>query len=174
MARGFGLTSEGQEQIYELLKSLPKTTQNKVIPPALKKAAKPIAKAANNNVPKDVSIKFGDVKYKSADIKIKTFSRGKGKRGKYALIGAEVNSSVFFNFPTFLEYGTLAYRTKRLVKPRGGAAQAAADAGLGVKKHPFMRPALLSQKSNALKILRMEILNGIEKQADKILAKGKV
>jgi len=173
MARGFGLTSEGQGQIYKLLKSLPKTTQNKVIPPALKKAAKPIAKAANNNVPKDVSIKFGDVKYKSADIKIKTFSRGKSG-GKYALIGAEVNSSVFFNFPTFLEYGTLAYRTKRLVKPRGGAAQAAADAGLGVKKHPFMRPALLSQKSNALKILRMEILNGIEKQADKILEKGKV
>ncbi len=169
---------EGIDDVFTVLKELPKRTQNKVIPQALRKAAKPIAKAANTNVPKDISIRFapdkqGGQKFKSSDIKVKTFIRGKAGN-KYALIGAEVNNDMFFNFPTFIEFGTLAHRTTPLKKGRSDAAQRAADAGLGLIKQPFMRPALSQQGGNALKILRVEILSGITKQTENIFKRGKV
>lgn len=178
MAR-FDISLKGQDQIFDLLKRLPKRTQNKVVPAALKKAAKPIAKSANRKVPRDINITFkgdkeiGREKFRSSDIKIKTFIRGKPGK-KYALIGAESNNQTFFNFPVWLEFGTLAHRTKPLVKSRSEAAQSISDKGLGIIKHPFMRPAFNANKSRSLDILSFEILSGIEKQAEKIVKTGKV
>ena len=179
MPSEFSVRMTGKDGVLELLAKLPKRTQNKVIPPALRKAAKPIIKSANNKVPKDINITFkgdkeiGREQFRSADIKIKGFIRGKSGN-KYILIGAEANSQVFFNFPVWLEFGTLAHRTKGLVKSRSPQAQAVADNGLGIIKQPFMRPAFNLNKNKSKDILSFEILKGIEKQAKKIVGTGKV
>lgn len=181
MAKKFAVTTKGMEEVQTMFKVLPKRTANKIVPKALKKAAKIVVKSAKSKVDTNVRFKFKAKKNAPAKEisskelkKISAYIRGKAGN-KYIIIGVRVaKKDPFYNLGNWMEFGTLANRTEPLIKPRGTKGQAAADEGLGVKKHPFMRPAFLETKNEVERILKQEVLLEIPKEVEKILSKGKV
>ena len=172
----FGVNVKGLEDVNKMLKVLPKRTQNKIVPKALKRAAKPLIKAAKSKVDASIVFKFkGGKEVSSKDLK-KIVAVVKGKAGnKYVVVGPKVSpSDPFYNLGNWVEYGTLAKRTEPLKKSRSAKGQALADKGIGSTKSPFMRPALMQTKGQIQKIMKVEILNEIPKEVNKILKKGKL
>lgn len=171
----FGVNVKGLEDVNKMLKVLPKRTQNKIVPKALKRAAKPLIKAAKSKVDANIVFKFGDKEVSSKELK-RIVSVVKGKAGnKYVVVGPKVSASdPFYNLGNWVEYGTLAKRTEPLKKSRSAKGQALADKGIGSTKSPFMRPALMQTKGQIQKIMKVEILNEIQKEVNKILKKGKL
>ena len=54
----FGVHVKGLEDVNNMLKVLPKRTQNKIVPKALKRSAKPLIKAAKSKVDTNIVFKF--------------------------------------------------------------------------------------------------------------------
>lgn len=170
----FGASVTGLDELDRLLKVLPKRTKNKIIPSALRAGGTPIVKAMRRNLVKDVTVTFedGKKKYKSSELKVGKEIRGRSG-DKYLIVGTKTFEP-FKNFPVWLEYGTLAERGKSLKKPRSKAGQALANKGVGLKKQPFARPALMQSKREASIKMGDKILSEIDNQVDKILKRGKV
>jgi len=175
MARDFGVKVVGLNEVDKMLKVLPKRTTNKIIPQALRFGAKPIIESAKAKVPSGIVFEFKDgKKSRSEELKkIKIFIKGK-PGNKYAVIGPDARSISFFNLGIWIEFGTLAFRDKSLVRSRSAAAKVLADKGIGLIKHPFMRPAIDENRKLVRDRMEEKILLGIEKEVDKILKKGKV
>ena len=104
--------------------------------------------------------------------KIKVLIRGK-PGDKYAVIGPD-SKSTFFNLGIWLEFGTLAKRTETLKRPRGSQGKELAQKGIGLIKHPFMRPALEENKKLVISRMGDKIISEITKEVDRILKRGKV
>ena len=181
MAKGFAVTTEGVKEVQTMFKVLPKRTANKIVPKALKRAAKVVVKSAKSKVDTSIRFKFkpnkdGIAKEVSSKELKKIAAQIRGKAGnKYIIIGVKVaKKDPFYNLANWMEFGTLARRTEPLVKSRSIKGQAKASAGIGLVKHPFMRPAFLETKNEVQKIFKQEVLLEIPKEVEKILVKGKV
>lgn len=175
MAERFGVKAIGLSEVDKMFKVLPKRIKNKIIPQALRFAAKPIIKSAKAKVPSGIVFRFkSGKKARSEELKkIKAFIRGK-PGNKYVVIGPDARSISFFNLGIWVEFGTLAFRRKPLVRPRSSGAKVLADKGIGLVKHPFMRPAVDENRRLVRDRIEEKTLLGIEKEVDKILKKGKV
>lgn len=179
MGREFGASVGGLNELDKLFKVLPRRTKNRIIPGALKAGGKPVVDEIKKRLPKDITIKFKDREgegsgktFKSKDIKITKEIRGRSG-DKYLIIGTKVNED-FVNFPAWIEFGTLAHRDKPLKEPRGKIGQEMADKGMGLTKHPFVRPALIASAKEANMLMGEKIQFEIDNQVDLILKKGKV
>lgn len=172
----FGLKVKGLKEIDKMLEELPKRTGNKIVPKALKRAAKPLIKAAKSKVDTSIRFKFKSGKEVSSKQLKKIVGLIRGKAGnKYIIVGPKVSASdPFYNLGNWVEYGTLAKRTKALKKPRSSKGQALASKGIGLTKKPFMRPALAQTKKQIYQIYKTEMLIEIPKEVENILKKGKV
>lgn len=171
---GFGAKTTGLNEVDKMFRVLPKRVKNKIITKALRFGAKEIVKRAKANVPSGVVITFADGKeFRSEQLKkIKVLIKGK-PGNKYAIIGPDADAG-FFNFGNWIEFGTLAKRTKALKKPRGSVAQSLASKGVGLVKHPFMRPAVDGSRSIVANRMEDKIGTEIVKEVDRILKRGKV
>ena len=181
MAKAFAVTTKGMEEVQVMFKVLPKRTANKIVPKALKKAAKVVVKSAKSKVDTSVRFKFkadkdGIAKEVSSKQLKKIAAQIRGKAGnKYVIIGVKVaKKDPFYNLGNWMEFGTLAKRTEPLIKSRSAKGQAAVSSGIGLIKHPFMRPAFLETKNEVEKIFKQEVLLEIPKEVEKMLVKGKV
>lgn len=181
MAKGFAVTTKGMEEVQTMFNVLPKRTANKIVPKALKRAAKVVVKSAKSKVDTSIRFKFkpnkgGIAKEVSSKELKKIAAQIRGKAGnKYIIIGVKVaKKDPFYNLGNWLEFGTLEQRTEPLVKPRSAKGQAVMGKGIGLIKRPFMRPAFLETKNEVQKIFKQEVLLEIPKEVDKILEKGKV
>ena len=173
MAKGFGATTKGLNELDKLLKVLPKRTNNKSIPMALKFGATPVVKAMQANIPKNINIKFKSGKeFTSSDLKVVKELRGR-PGDKYIIIGTKTLEG-FKNFPLWIEFGTLAKRTKPLKNPRSKEGKELARLGVGLVKHPFARPALHQTAKIANARMGEKIQEQIDNQVDLILKRGKV
>ena len=172
----FGVNVEGMEEIQAMMKILPKRTNNKITPKALKRAGKVLIKAAKAKVNPNIVFKFKSGKEVSSKELKKIISVVRGKPGnKYIVVGVKVSTSdPFYNLGNWVEYGTLAKRTEPLVKGRSSKGESMASKGIGLTKSPFMRPALMQTKGQIKKIFKSEMLIEIPKEVNKILKKGKV
>jgi len=170
-----GAVTTGLKELDRMFKILPKRVNNKIIPKALRFAAKPIVKSAKSKVVPGIKFKFknGDESRSDELKKIKVFIRGK-PGNKYAVIGPDARTISFFNLGVWLEFGTLAFRTEPLKRSRTPEAKALAGKGIGVIKHPFMRPAIEETKGVVIKRMEQKIGSEIVKEVDKILKRGKV
>lgn len=173
MAKKFGVITKGVNELDRLLKVLPKRTNNKIIPMALKFGAKPVVKAMQAKIPKDIRVKFKSGKeFESKDLKV--VKEIKGRPGdKYIVIGPKTIAD-FHNFSLWIELGTLAERTEPLKEARSRKGQAMADKGIGLVKHPFARPALKQTAKTANAMMGEKVEVEIDKQVNLILKKGKV
>lgn len=171
----FGVKIQGMENVDKMFKVLPKRTKNKIVPKALKRAAKPLIKAAKSKVDPSIVFKFGNIEVSSKQLK-KIVGVIKGKAGnKYIVVGPKVSpSDPFYNLGNWIEYGTLAKRSEPLKRSRSAKGQALADKGIGLTKKPFMRPALAQTKGQIKQVFKTAILTEIPKEVSKILKKGKV
>lgn len=175
MAGGFGARTTGLSEVDKMFKILPRRTNNKIIPKALRFAAKPIVKSAKSKVPSGIKFTFknGD-ESRSEELKnIKVFIKGK-PGDKYAVIGPDARTISFFNLGVWIEFGTLEFRTQPLVRSRSAQAQELANKGVGVIKHPFMRPAIDENKKIVIRRMEEKISTEIQKEVESILKKGKV
>lgn len=176
MAKGFGATTKGMDELQVMFKILPKRTQTKIVPKALKRAAKIVVESAKSKVDTSVRFKFkGGKEVSSKELK-KMAAQIRGKGGnKYIIIGVKVDKKdPFYNLANWMEFGTLAKRTEPLVKARSIKGQTLAGKGIGLVKHPFMRPAFLETKNEVRKIFKQEVLLEIPIEVENMLAKGKV
>lgn len=175
MAREFGVTTTGLNEVDRMFKVLPKRVGNKIMPKALRFGAKAIVRSAKAKVPSGIKFKFKSGKEASSNElkKIKVFIRGK-PGNKYAIIGPDAKSISFFNLGVWIELGTLAFRAEPLVRPRSSQAKELASKGVGVVKHPFMRPALEQNRKIVRDRIEQKVVQEIVKEVDKILKRGKV
>lgn len=175
MAGEFGAKVSGINEVDKMFKVLPRRTKNKIIPKALRFGAKPILKSAKAKVPTGITFTFknGDQARSTELKKIKVFIKGK-PGDKYAVIGPDARSLTFFNLGIWIEFGTLAERTEPLVRPRSGQAKELVSKGIGVVKHPFMRPAILENLKLVTSRMEEKVGSEIEKEVGKILKRGKV
>ncbi|MGR3220734.1 MAG: HK97 gp10 family phage protein [Candidatus Anammoxibacter sp.] len=166
MTNEVSIKLNGQREISNLFKALPKIAKGKVLKKGLRKGARPIIKSARSKVPR---FDFGNKKDSTTLRKSIGVVIRKGKRHKdhYAVIGPRVGGANDGWFAHWIEYGTLSKRSKPLVQKRSEAARAAAARGLGFRKSPFLRPALFQQGLRATKIILTEILSGIKAHWDK-------
>ncbi|MBL4654122.1 MAG: HK97 gp10 family phage protein [Flavobacteriales bacterium] len=182
----FEINKAQVKEIDNLLKTLPKTLQSKIMRSALKSASKPLRDEIKKNIPDFGNLKHFTLLDKKTQKKVDKeadsatlkrsigaiIRRGKNDRQLYAVVGPILDRGGFFG--KWIEFGTLAKRTKPLVKGRSNKAQAAADKGLGLKKMPFMRPAIKKAGPSVIKTLRFLILKGIEEQTAKSIKRGKI
>lgn len=164
----------GLDEVDKMFKVLPRRTKNKIIPKALRFGAKPIVKSAKAKIPSGIKFTFKDGKeFRSEELKkIKVLIKGR-PGDKYAVIGPDSNSG-FFNLGNWIEFGTLVKRTEPLKRPRGSQAKELAAKGVGIIKHPFMRPAVDETKKIVVQRMEEKISIEIQREVEKILKRGKV
>ncbi len=164
----------GVEEHVKLFRKLPKRIGSKVMPKALKAAGKLLVKAARQKI-RPVNLKLSSgVTVTDKDIR-KTIGMEarKGKGGgadRYVVVGPRlrVNANIAI-MATWLEYGTLAFRTVPLLKSRSRKGEAAKAKGLGLQKMPFMRPAFEQTKGLMPAVIRKHIETGIVREVDRFL-----
>ena len=172
MANDVTLSLSGAKEMRNLLKRLPKRLQNRVQTKAVRAGSGVIRKAMRSAVPSFDAFKMkSGFEFNSSNLKKEITNKvRKGKNGdKYAAIITKNG------FPWhWLEYGTLAHRSKPLSKPRKEQAQILADKGMGIEKKPFARAAFQSVKAKAFQTMASKMVEEIPKELAKVVKRGKL
>lgn len=131
----------GDKALQRKLKSLDFALQKKILRKALRAGAKPVRDAARTNAP----VREGKIK---KSIKVRAMKRSRKGIGVLVAVGTRqelgISEEDFYNYAVGTELGT---------------SKAAAQ--------PYLRPALDSKSSEALKIIAREIDAGIKSEARK-------
>jgi len=165
----------GLPEIREVLRTLPKETEQKVIAVAMRRAAKPLVSAAKQFAPK----RTGALKESIGFV----VRKGRNGRSSYAAVGpasgyyrggAAVKHGASVRgadnpakYAHLVEFGHVAVKPQKNTSRRKRTAQA----GRFVPAKPFMRPALLAASDAVATELAAGVEQGIA-QALKRLAKN--
>lgn len=161
-------TVTGFREFEDLLKQLPKRVARKVMAGALRKAAAPIRDSARANVP----VETGEMR-KS----IKIYAGKTRRKGRTAVFIGIVGKKG--PLAHLVEYGSKAH----LITSKSKRTLADASTGHffgktvkhpGTPSRPFMRPALDTNADKAISIMKVEIGNGIIREAELLVKAGRV
>lgn len=150
-----GVELRGFKELEDLLKQLPKRFAGKAVQQALKKAAKPIEKAARSNFLRQFPGADDATSRSITNSVDRKWAREQGPSVQAVAVHARSGKRQKNAAPHIhlLEWGTGPRFTKK------GAAR-----GRIIAK-PFMRPAFDQNAMNSLRILRNELAKAIEVQA---------
>lgn len=145
---GFGVELIGDRQTIRKLKRMSDIATRRIMRPAVTKALVPINKAAKRKAP----VETGLLK-KSIGTRVKTYARagivwgGVAPRSGYKTVDEDGRSRDPVNYAHLVELGHMAY------------------GNVYIPARPFLRPAIDTQRSKALAIVRTMVKVGIEKEA---------
>lgn len=169
------LTVTVSENVIARMRALPAKIQSKVLRPALRAAAKPIAAEAKSNIDKDNSPNWPDTGRLKRSIRVRAAKRRKGVVGVRVVTGKDFFAGETF-YGAFREFGhkigkrtgnvDLGVRKRRRRSAAESAAAGARDAARGVvRPYKFIEPAYESHGPVAAAIAEREIVKGIEREA---------
>ena len=145
----------GVRPLMRVLEQLPAKLQARVVKPALRRAARPIIRAARSNLVANRSVETGGLR-KSIGVKLKQY---KARGVTVAIIGARRGVTKTGGEPAnYAHLVELGHRNARN--------------GQEIPAKPFLRPALESTKSASVNEFRARLGRQIEKEAAKLAAKG--
>lgn len=153
----------GADKLSKRLDKLSFAVETRITDKALKSAATPILKDAKRRVKFD----FGDgfferdgIVFNIEDIK-KSLTKQirRTRKATFIIIGP----GKLGWFAHWLEFGTLAKRSRPLEQPRKRKAAPLVAKGMGLVKVPFLRPAFIGKSNEALRKLQITLKKEIER-----------
>ena len=190
MAFGISIDLTGDKQLRAALAALPQKTLDKVVPQALTAVSKPIIAAARRNLTSHglkgsgfLKKSIGKVirkggKYRARGnvlLVIGARSPGQGATpgsGKWVFVDAKGKKHVPANYAHLIELGhRIAKGGKLTRKTRSGVRVGVGTSGGRVQAFPFLRPALDSNRSRAVRDFGDRAWKGIKREAAKLAAK---
>lgn len=160
---------KGEKEMMRTLNALDLKLQTKINKKALNSAGQVIVaamrKKLNNKVIRSMisgaEFNVGQLKKDMG----KVIRKGSSKRDLYVAIGPIERRRGFYAWAWWLEYGTLAFRETppSLTKKRTSTGSKFAGLGLGIKKQPFMRPAIAEASPKAFNKMASVIKINLEK-----------
>ena len=152
----------GLDEVLRKLKKLPERIQKNVVVGAVRAGTKPIVKEAKALVPTNTGTlkkSIGATKRRSKNKNIIHFSiTPRVKKGGW--------------YAHFVEFGTYAKLDHPMKKQRTGKLgkrrEKIVAKGLGIKPHPFMRPAFEKKGEESIKFVREYMKKRVDKEIAKL------